>query len=572
MQTDHVAASERRRLGVFVWSAGIVGTVSLVTSVVAFATGNVFGGSWLFLGGVGVLATLGRARRRQSVGALPSLMATVVVSVCCFLAWHAGGTAAPAMFALAVLPGVMALLEGRRGVLIWAIVCALVILCFGAVGPALPPSSLKGSALAAMQLMGPLGGVAFIATTSLAHEREVRRREASLQAARATAEQAQAEAEQARARAERANAAKSAFLATMSHEIRTPLTAVVGLAELMRATDGGDDLGRRLGMLQGAGRTLLGLVNDVLDLSRIEAGQLELDARPVDLDALVTEVGDMMAATAASRGVAVRAVHHGPAWVAGDPLRLRQVLLNLVGNAVKFTHEGEVCLETRAEPDAGGIALRMVVRDTGVGIAPARQAAVLQPYTQEGRGTAASFGGTGLGLSIVVGLVERMGGTLRLESEVGTGTTVTVALTLPAAEAPAAVAAGPATMGAQRILVAEDNPVNQEVVLMMLEHLGCSADVVGDGAAAIAAVLDEDAHYDIVLMDCQMPGTDGFRATRRLRAEGYTGPIIALTASATPTDRAACLAAGMDDFVSKPLTLDELGGALARQLGIPVPT
>jgi signal transduction histidine kinase/ActR/RegA family two-component response regulator len=362
-----------------------------------------------------------------------------------------------------------------------------------------------------------------------------------------------------------ASRAKSTFLATMSHEIRTPLTAVVGLAELLKERQSDPETTQQLRILSGAGRTLLGLVDDVLDLSRIESGMMQLEAVPVDLPSLVLDVAGILQARADERGTVLSTSHTGPNWICGDPLRLRQILLNLVGNAVKFTEDGEILVRstTHCRPD-GRLDLDLEVADTGLGIPEDRQHAVLEAFTQADQSTSRSHGGSGLGLSIVAKLVELMGGRLELQSTQGEGTTITVRLVVQeTAEHEAAPTPVP-TSGPLRVLLAEDNPVNQRVLYAQLEHLGCTVVVAGDGAEAVDATLRAEPPVHLVLMDCQMPVMDGFAATRQLRAQGWTGPIVALTANASPQDRRACLDAGMDGFATKPVTLDELQEALTR--------
>lgn len=312
----------------------------------------------------------------------------------------------------------------------------------------------------------------------------------------------------------------------------------------------------------GASRRLLGLVDDVLDLARLESGHLELDSERVDVALVVCTVADGARSHARRKGLALQLDTPPHCYVLGDGRRLRQLVGNLVDNAIKFTECGHIALSVScAEVGEDGLCnVVLTCEDTGVGIRPERIRAVLEPFVQADQGMARQRGGSGLGLSIVARMVDAMGGHLDIDSTPGQGTVITVRLTLPAAQGPEAVEA----LASRRVLLAEDNRVSQQVVSAMLERLGCEVTVVEDGAKAVAAVVDASLAYDLVFMDCQMPGTDGFTATRILRAARVQSPIVALTANSSPADRAACLAAGMDDFAAKPVTIGELAHVLSR--------
>jgi PAS domain S-box-containing protein len=375
----------------------------------------------------------------------------------------------------------------------------------------------------------------------------------------------------AKRRAEEAMAAKAEFLANMSHELRTPLTAVLGIHELLRSDPTlGPEQRSFVGMACEAGRSLLAIVNDILDFSKIEAGQLTIETIAFDLEPLVTACRDLVAEGAAKKGLTIDArLEGGPVMLLGDPTRLRQVILNLLTNAVKFTDKGGVRVVAQYRQDSG--LLRVSVSDTGIGIAPEKLALVFERFSQADGSIARRYGGTGLGLTICKRLVELMGGRMDVRSEAGHGSTFSFELPLRRITAQDQPLPRPDNRPVQasspmRVLLAEDNFLNQVVIAAMLEKLGHQVTVVGDGAAAVSAV-GGDLQFDVVLMDVQMPGMDGLTATRAIReAEAVRKtrplPIIGLTANSMSEDRDRCHAAGMDSHVAKPVEWKSLHAAI----------
>ncbi len=422
------------------------------------------------------------------------------------------------------------------------------------------------------------------------------------------------ELERARLAAEAANIAKSAFLANMSHELRTPLTSIMGYADLLLDPAVSADRRRDfLVTMRRSGQQLLSLINDILDVSKIEAGKMTIERVDCRLLEVLSDVDSFMRARAVERGIqfSVRNVTPVPLRIRTDPTRLRQIFLNLVGNAVKFTDAGSVRVEVSYRPEgvlapqaahgvgrepssgpgksaAGGAqggVLVVAVVDTGIGIAPEQQARIFEPFTQADVSTTRRFGGTGLGLSISRRLSHMLGGSLTLESRPGHGSTFSLYLPLdhsaagemaPAGDvqslcARSARAIEPAkqNLGA-RILLAEDGPENREVITLQLGNAGCEVISAEDGRQAcelaLAAVNAGNA-FDVVLMDMQMPVMDGYTATAQLRQTGYTGVIIALTAHALAEDRERCLSVGCDEYAAKPIELPELLAMIARFSG-----
>jgi CheY-like chemotaxis protein/nitrogen-specific signal transduction histidine kinase/HPt (histidine-containing phosphotransfer) domain-containing protein len=387
---------------------------------------------------------------------------------------------------------------------------------------------------------------------------------------------------QAKNTAEAASRAKSEFLANMSHEIRTPMNGVLGVADLLLQADIPDKQRELVRTIRASGKNLLYIINDILDFSKIEAGKLELEYINFDLRELIDGIYDLFSSKASEKGLTmVSQVQEDVLKIVhGDPVRLRQILTNLIGNAIKFTDHGSVQLFTRLEEQKDGVCvLRFEVHDTGIGITAKQKEGIFDTFSQADSSTTRKYGGTGLGLTISRQLVELMDGKIAVTGEPGNGACFwfTVALQVPVDQETAFFdykqgqkkELSDISRFDCRVLLAEDNITNQIVAEGMLELFGCKVDLATNGKEAVKAVRDQK--YDLILMDCQMPELDGYSATGEIREfEKLTGgdhlPIVALTAHAMSGDRERCISVGMDDYLSKPLGQDQLGAVLEKWL------
>ena len=394
-----------------------------------------------------------------------------------------------------------------------------------------------------------------------------------------------------------ATKAKSEFLANMSHEIRTPMTAILGFADVLlergNIREAPPDRIEAVRTIKRNGEYLLSLINDILDLSKVEAGRMSVESIPCHPCQTIAEVASLVGAKAVGQGLSFNIEYDGaiPRTVQTDPTRLRQILINMIGNAIKFTELGSVRLITRFVSENGGPHLQFDVVDTGIGMTPDQVAKLFRPFTQADASTTRKFGGTGLGLTISKYFAELLGGDISVvNTQVGNGSHFRLTVAIGALDGvemiqdpmTATVVSGAATRSGDdesglhgcRVLLAEDGPDNQRLISHFLKKAGADVTVKENGRLALEAALtahDEGCPFDVILMDMQMPVMDGYEAARSLRKEGYRAPIIALTAHAMASDRHKCLDAGCDDYAKKPIDRKALIAAIRAQLGSPAP-
>jgi signal transduction histidine kinase len=481
--------------------------------------------------------------------------------------YASGGAHSPATVLLATVPSIPLSLRRDNAVLAWAAVAILAAASLNVPPIAAFMSQGVANPAAAPYLLPWFVCVAtMVATTSVlqvasASLRLTGQLEQAVQELRATARAAEA-----------ANDAKGVFLASMTHEIRTPMNGVLGIARVLARTRLDPEQREYVGTLDESASALMAILDDVLDFSRIEAGALHLRSAPFKPAEVVRSVTTLLSMAASEKGIKILVdMGDTPEWVAGDAPRLRQLLVNLIGNAVRYTQRGFIRVTSHTLSDAapGQVRLGWEVRDSGAGIPPERIAEVFDRFTRGPETTDAYLPGTGLGLSIAQGIVQAMGGRLTVTSEVGVGSTFSFDLTLGGAQpnthaAPALEV--PPPVGTVRALVVEDNPVNVLVARAMLQKLGCEVEVATNGVLALEAAAKR--RFDIIFMDCAMPLMDGYQATRALRntlgATPITVPIVAMTADVLPSTQQACSLAGMTRFVAKPTTMNTLRDVIRR--------
>ncbi len=587
-----IDAARRARLTVafsFVLSA--VAFLGVAVTIALEGWGALDREAAVFTGGLVLLSIPYVLRRTESLVLSANLMIMVVFAATILITLSSGALGRPSLSILALGPMIAVMLIGVRWGIFWALLglghttLLYRLTTAGFLFPNPPPPAVEAETNALV------GGLIFLLALGLAITYEALKNHAigsledaneQLRAFYAASEQSARELERARDAAEAAGRARAAFLASMSHEIRTPLNAVIGMTSLLVDSPLSATQRDSIETIRTSGESLLAVINDILDLSKIESGKLAIDEQPFDPVDQIHKCVGILRMTATHKGLDIRTeIADGfPRVVLGDAMRLRQILLNLLSNAVKFTENGEIIISAdhRALSDDGS-EIHIAVRDTGIGISESEKMRLFQAFSQVDVSTSRKYGGTGLGLVISRRLAELMKGSMWVESDVGRGSQFHFTLQVAPATAEADSAsrdspnAGVPLPANLRLLLVDDNAINRKVALKMLERLGLAADVATDGAEACRAAAKTS--YDVILMDVQMPVMDGLEATRAIRATHESRPrpwVIALTANACEDDRRECLDAGMEDFVRKPFTIAELTEALRRAVKAHPPT
>ncbi len=518
------------------------------------------------VGAAVVSANLWRFRQRGDLVLSGNVLTGIAFLLLIAVIAVTGGVGLPATYMLGLIPLCSISIVSVRAGVTWAIVvgCALLGLGVAHASAVAFPSPFPADRLPMMTVVGSLVVTAISTGVGIAYEWI---KEAALR----DIEDANRMLKKAETKAKAASQAKSEFLANMSHEIRTPMNGILGTLQLLQMQDElGDDSREFTKTALSSAESLLTLLNDLIDLAKIEAGKLQFEMVPFDLHQIVAEVRGLFAPTATEKGlqIGLQFAPGCPHLIVSDPVRIRQVLSNLVGNAVKFTESGSVRIEVDRSPTDE---LMLTVTDTGIGIDEAQKEHIFDAFAQADSSTTRRFGGSGLGLSVCRRLIDGLQGRLTVRSEVGRGSAFEVCV--PYSPAPvgwqAETTAGAASFLAQprestRVLLVEDHVVNALVGRRMLESMGMEVDLSTNGREAVDAA--KDGHYALIFMDCHMPEYDGFEATQELRRLGVATPIVALTASVMAKDRERCFASGMNGFLSKPIPRDALASALQTWL------
>lgn len=544
----------------------------IAASLCHLSNGYITGVLTFSVAAVVVAGSLLILQRTGSLRFVASLIGVSILAAITSIAWNGGGLGMPALYGLGLLPLLVTLIAGTRMGLIWTVISLLVGIVFVVlyVTDSEPARPFSDEEMKRLHSTGVLIIIGISAIMGVIYEKNK--------------QNALDEMAQARVQAETANRLKSEFLAHMSHEIRTPMNGVLGMARLLRDVEDPAEKRTYIEALVSSGDAMMHLLDSILDLSKVEAGKLELEKEPFSPTRLIADVVTLMAPSAVKKGLALLWQGSGlPESVTGDPTRIRQVLFNLVNNAIKFTDTGSVHLvattEQRAQSNSAvddTIMLCVEVRDTGAGMTPDEVARVFEPFTQANSSTTRQFGGSGLGLTIAQSLCEHMGGSLDVDSTAGRGTTFRAHFqltrcrdSLKSSSAGAGTSESvttPTIFDDIRVLVVDDVAINRLLLDKLLTRLGVSFELVEDGATAIERV--KERSFDCIFMDCLMPGMDGMQATAAIRALGREDvrsvPIIATTANAMPEQRADILASGMNDMLIKPIKPETLRAALER--------